>query len=427
MMKIDWKKGPGYKRIEEIKIPAYDEIILDNGIKILVLQQGTQGIMKMDLIFKGGRILEEKKMTSKISAAIIREGSANMSSAVLAEQIDFYGAVLRSGSNLDHNYMTLSGLSKYAQSTIDLVFDVLGNPLFKEDEIEKYKKSSISKLALDKSRNELMCYRLFTELIFGKETPYGYNSEENLIQSIQREDLVEYYNDAYGTANLSVVIGGQVDSKSLDHLVKYLNQMKFAGRKLAYKLGGYHNPATSIQHNTKNELQSSVIIGRKLFTRHHSDFTAINVLNTILGGYFGSRLMTEIRENQGLTYNISSLVDTQIYEGYFYIETDVAPENVNKTIEAIHIQIEKLQKEYIGDEELNMVKNYLLGNALNLFDGPLNTTSFLKSMVLDDSDPDQFYQFIEDVKSIDAQKILDTANKYLKREDMYQVVIGNIG
>jgi zinc protease len=426
-MKIDWKKGPGYKRIEEIKIPSYQEIVLDNGIKILVLQQGTQGIMKMDLIFKGGRILEQKKMTSKISAAIIREGSVNMTSAVLAEQIDFYGAVLRSGSNLDHNYMTLSGLSKYATSTIDLVFDVLGNPIFKEDEIEKYKKSSISKLALDKSRNELMCYRLFTELIFGKETPYGYNSEENLIQSIQREDLVGYYNDAYGTANLSVVIGGQVDSKSLDHLVEYLNQMKFAGRKLDYKLGGYQSTATSIQHNTKNELQSSVIIGRKLFTRHHPDFTAINVLNTILGGYFGSRLMTEIRENQGLTYNISSLVDTQIYEGYFYIETDVAPENVNKTIEAIHIQIEKLQKEYICDEELNMVKNYLLGNALNLFDGPLNTTSFLKSMVLDDSDPNQFYQFIEEVKTIDAQKILDTANKYLKREDMYQVVVGNIG
>jgi zinc protease len=426
-MKIDWKKGPGYKRIEEIKIPSYQQIVLDNGIKILILQQGTQGIMKMDLIFKGGRILEQKKMTCKISAAIIREGSVNMTSAVLAEQIDFYGAVLRSGSNLDHNYMTLSGLSKYATSTIDLVFDVLGNPIFKEDEIEKYKKSSISKLALDKSRNELMCYRLFTELIFGKETPYGYNSEENLIQNIQREDLVEYYNDAYGTANLSVVIGGQVDSKSLDHLVKYLNQMKFAGRKLDYKLGGYHSTATSIQHNTKNELQSSVIIGRKLFTRHHPDFTAINVLNTILGGYFGSRLMTEIRENQGLTYNISSLVDTQIYEGYFYIETDVAPENVNKTIEAIHFQIEKLQKEYIGDEELNMVKNYLLGNALNLFDGPLNTTSFLKSMVLDDSDPNQFYQFIEEVKTIDAQKILDTANKYLKREDMYQVVVGNIG
>jgi predicted Zn-dependent peptidase len=423
-MKLNWSTGPGYKRIEHITIPPYSEFVSANGVKILVLDQGTQDIFKVDLIFKGGRILESKKMTAKMAAALIREGTSNLSSIQIAEQIDYYGAVLRSGSHLDYNYITLTGLSKYAKPTIDIVFDILKNPIFPADEIDKYKKSSIAKLHLDLARNELNCYRLFTENIFGKDSPYGYNSEEECINSVTKNDILSYYDNAYGTSNFSVIAAGKLNQELIHHLSSHIEQVDNTGIPLHYQGSTDFKPLPFIKQSSKNEHQASVIIGRRLFNRHHQDFTGVNVLNTILGGYFGSRLMTEIRENLGLTYNISSVVDTQIYDGYMYIETDVTNKNVSKTIEQIHLQLERLQTDIVDFNELNMVKNYLLGNALNYFDGPLNTASFLKSMILDNSHPNQFYEFIDGVKNITPEEIQDLAKKYFKKDDLVQVVVG---
>lgn len=420
---MDWKKGPGYKRIEHINLPDYATTYLDNGIKCIVLNQGTQDVFKLDILFKGARALEHKKIVSRFTSQLMREGTKQYASSDIAEAIDFYGASLRMAANLDHNFISLSGLSKHLEKLMPILADVLYHPVFPIDEVEKAKKNAIQKLQMDLSKNELLNYRVFTEAIFGKEHIYGYNTEEKYIVDISQEDLICHHKEAFGIDNCSILIGGSLSANTYDILNKYLGQdTKTTERKpkvAEVALTSYKR----LMVHSKNEHQASIRIGRKMFNKHHPDFAGFFVLNTILGGYFGSRLMETVREDLGLTYNIYSVLDNMIYDGYFYIETDVAIESIERTMDEIYKQMDLLKVELISEEELTMVKNYLLGNFLNLVDGPLNTLSFLRSMELEGTDKNDFDALVHQIKIIDAHVIQDLANKYFDKQNMVEVIV----
>ncbi len=422
-MKVDWKKGPGFKRIDQINLPEYTRSTLDNGIQCIELNQGTQEVFKLDIVFRGARLLEHKKIVSKFTSQLMREGTKQFTSPEIAEAIDFYGASLRMAANLDYNFISLSGLSKHLTKLMPVLADVLYEPLFPDNEVEKSKKNSIQKLQMDLSKNELVNYRVFTETIFGKEHIYGYNTEEIYIENISREDLIKHHAHAFGTDNCFMLLGGKLPSDAMTILNQSLGQNKV--NSVPFELPG-HVPLTNYQQikvNSKNEHQASIRIGRKMFNKHHPDFGGFFVLNTILGGYFGSRLMETVREDLGLTYNIYSVLDNMVYDGYFYIETDVTIESISKTIDEIYNQMELLKLEPVKEEELTMVKNYLLGNFLNLVDGPLNTLSFLRSMELDYSNKADFDELVHKIKEIDAYSIQQLAIAYFDRQHMVEVIV----
>ncbi len=423
-VKLNWKKGPGYKQIEQINLPEYNQAFLDNGIKCIEINQGTQEIFKLDLVFKGARILEHKKLVSKFTSILMREGTQKFTSSEIAETVDFYGATLRISANLDNNFLSLSGLSKHLEKLMPIFTNVLYYPTFPIDEVEKSKRNGIQKLQMDLSKNELLNYRIFTEKLFGKDHFYGYNTEEQFINELSREDLVLHHSQAYGTDNCTILIGGKLPPDTMSILNTYLGQKKINAININMPETLVNVPHERIVVSSKNEHQASIRIGRKMFNRHHEDFTGMFVLNTILGGYFGSRLMTTIREDLGLTYNIYSVLDTMMFDGYFYIETDVAVDTVEKTISEIYNQLFMLQEELVSDDELNMVKNYIIGNFLNLVDGPLNTLSFLRSLEMDDVTKEDFDIMVKDIKNIDAETLQKLARKYFDKNYLIEVIVG---
>jgi predicted Zn-dependent peptidase len=303
------------------------------------------------------------------------------------------------------------------------VADIIQNPTFPEEELEKQKKNNIQKLAQDKSKNELLAYRLLTEQLYGPDHPYGYNTEISLINEINPEDLIAFYNNGFGTDNCFIVLAGKFGKKELDLVRNYLGHEVKKTKAIEFEKINALSP-TSIVYNTKNDLQSSIKIGVRMFNRHHPDYTKFHILNTIFGGYFGSRLMKVIREDLGYTYNIYSILDYMIYDGYFYIATDVSPENVDVTIAEIAKQMDILKQKKVSSSELNMVKNYLMGSTLNLIDGPLNTSNLIKSLVLDDCLNGQFDQTIHEIQNITPDIILDTAQRYLDLNTMTKVIVG---
>lgn len=423
-MLLNWKKGPGFKRIENITIPEYEELSLDNGTKLITVNQGSQEIFRLDLVYRGARFLEHKKLASKLTSSLIREGTASKSSADIAELIDFYGAHMKTGANLDFNYLSLSGLIKHLEVLMPIIEEIIYQPIFNESEIEKYKKNNIQKLALDLSKNEMVNYRVFTEALYGKHHPYGYNTEKEYIEAITRNDLVRHHQEAFGCNNSFIMIGGKLDGKCDMLINKYFGQSHHkAIDTLPFTIESVSCPQR-IKVSSKNEHQASIKIGRRMFNRNHPDFASMFVLNTILGGYFGSRLMASIREDLAYTYDIHSMLDQLVYDGYFFIETEVTPENIELTINEIYKQINILQTEAVEENELQMVKNYLIGNFLNLVDGPLNTLSFIRSLEIDHSSRADFDIFIQKIKTITAEELMAIANKYLNKEDMIEVVVG---
>jgi zinc protease len=424
-MAIDWVKGPEYHKISTFNVPKYEVIYLENGIKVMILNQGNLDIFKLDLVFRGGRFFEKKKMSAKLTSALMREGTSTSTSVELAEAIDFYGASMRTDMNLDHGSITISGITKHIENVLAKALEILCDPIFPNDELEKFKKNYVSKLKHDLSKNDILGYRIFTEQIFGNQTPYGYSSNEELLNDVNRNDLIDFYDLAYGTNNAYIVISGKLPSNIIEILNKQFSRFTKKVNIISdYSVPDIIQAEKSIHHKTKNSLQSSLIIGRKLFNRHHEDYASFFVLNTVLGGYFGSRLMTEIRENKGLTYDISSGVDFQISDGYFNIETDVDPKNVSLVKKEIYKQISILQNVLVDIDELNMVQNYLIGNFLNLVDGPMNSASFLRSLELDGYSTNQFKEFVEEINNISPERIRDLAQKYLQKGDLLEVEVG---
>lgn len=420
----DWKNGPGYHSVQRIGIPPYQFATLANGLPVYLLNQGSQDIIKFDLVFRGGRLLEDKKLVSKFTASLIREGSLHRSPADVANYFDFHGAVLRVASNLDFVYFSLSCLTKHFNKVLTLLAELLFEPLFSELELEKLKRNTIQKLHQDLSKNDLISYRVFTEAIFGQDHAYGYNSTEEVIKSVTRDDLIGYHKQHLGYKNAFMVVSGKFDPQATSLLLDQLFGKDLpAGHQPVYEQPEPLAPKSELIVLTDNEFQASIKMGRKLFNRQHEDYPAFFFMNTLLGGYFGSRLMSSIRERYGYTYNVYSVFDHLIYDGYFYIGTDVALEYVDPTIQEIKKQINLLRSRKAPAKEIEMVRNYLTGNFLNLVDGPLNSGSLIKSLAMDFTLDTYFESFLDQMQSISAKDVRRMAEKYLKPEDLLTSIV----
>jgi predicted Zn-dependent peptidase len=161
-----------------------------------------------------------------------------------------------------------------------------------------------------------------------------------------------------------------------------------------------------------------------LFTRKHPDFIPFTILNTVLGEYFGSRLMSNLREDKGYTYGVNSMVSEYQNIGYFLIATDVAAEHVDSALKEIRFEIEKLQTELIEQEELDLVKNYLLGQLLKSADGPYAMTDLYVHLQSFGLEVDYYNRYIHEINEITSEELQDCAKKYLNWDDLTIVTAG---
>ena len=262
-----------------------------------------------------------------------------------------------------------------------------------------------------------------------KNHPYGYNSTPDDYRALARADLIKHHREHFTSDNCLIFLSGKTDESILKLLNQYLGQNKTSD---CFVLRKDNNTPLSISTQkpikvkVKNAdtLQTAIRIGRQFGNRNNPDFNGFFVLNTIFGGYFSSRLMTNIREKKGYTYNIYSALDLMHHDGYFYISSEVGNRFVKKALAEIYFEMEKMQNEPVSAEELKMVQNYLLGNMLNMVDGPFAVSDVVKSFITEGVDLSHFQQFVEKIRSITPQEIQALAQKYFKREDMFEVIVG---
>jgi predicted Zn-dependent peptidase len=161
-----------------------------------------------------------------------------------------------------------------------------------------------------------------------------------------------------------------------------------------------------------------------MFNMHHQDYMDFYVLNSLLGGYFGSRLMSNLREDKGYTYGVHSTIYTRLYTGVFEISTEVNKENTKAAIDEIKMELLRLRMELVEEEELQIVKNYIIGHTLRGIDGPIKTSKLFKTLLVHDLNFNFSKEFENSVRKVSPQRLNELANQYLKEDDLYQVVVG---
>lgn len=421
---LDRSQPPAIHSIGQLLLPTPELLHLDNGIPVYVTNMGTQDVIRLEVVHRSGRPFEQKRMASRATAAMLKEGTRQHDAATIAETFDFYGAGLSQPFNLDTGNLVLYCLSRHFESVLPVFTEMLDSPIFPEEELRAFIKRNQKALKTDLAKTDVVAYRTITEKVFGEHHPYGYNSTLDTYLELERQDLVAHFERCYGINNCTIFLSGRITEPVLKSLNVHLGQLDRTGQVVQQSLAvsapasGYCN----IPH--PESVQTAIRIGRRLFSRHHEDYPGFFVLNTILGGYFGSRLMTNIREDKGYTYNIYATLDVMRHDGAFYIGTEVGNEFVEDTLHQIRKEMKALIEQPVGAEELNMVRSYLMGNFLSMLDGPFNVGELVRTLVSDEMPFSFFSDLVETVSTIQADTLQNLAQQYLQEEELWEVVVG---
>jgi zinc protease len=418
-------KAPQITELSGFNLPHYDNFFLDNGIPVSVLQADGPDVVKMEIIFQAGRYYEKNKAVAKVTASTLKEGTSKMSSAHIAEQIDYFGANLTTGSDMDTSFVQTHFLGKYFKDIVGIVRSLLTDPGFHENEISKYKSRQIERLKNDLSKNDILAYRYFTERLFGDDHPYGYSTQPDDYNNVSREMILQHYNDLYVPGNCTILITGNITDDKIQWMNESLGTIKGNNEYTNIRTD---KPVSALPGKFRYEndrmYQTAVRIGKKMFNRHHPDYPAMYLLNTVLGGYFGARLSANIREDKGYTYGIYSAMDMLQRDGYFIISTDVGNEYLDRTIFEIYRELEMLRREPVQADELKLVRNYIKGYMLSMINGNINTLSLIKTIELSKLPKDYFTGFVNKISEVTPEELMAMANKHLPAEEISEVLVG---
>lgn len=418
-------KLPPIQDLQVVALPKLTEVVQMHGIPVYLLHGGSQEILRCEWIYRAGRPEENKPGQSQAANRLRLSGTKSLTSKEIYEFIDSKGGTISAPGQITHSQLTLHCLQRQFSRFRGLMQEVLAGTTFPESEIETYKTIQIGKLKEDLAKSDVVAFRAITELIYGKDHPFGYNSTEESIQAIRQGDLLDFQKRQFHAENAFVVLCGKYsnqDLKELDQILSAIpsrSQFDISQKKSTAIPGR----PESIQILMEEKVQASIRIGKLVCAVDHPDFHDLVILNGLLGGYFGSRLMIQLREDQGLTYNIYSSVEILRDTSYLYIATEVSPENVHVAIESIHAELLRLQNEPVSMEELHMFRNAMLGTWLTTIDGPFQTMDVYKTFICDGRNPDQANVFNERLVTITPEDLMKIAIQYFSPETFHQVIV----
>ena len=424
-MTLNRKNSPSVVEIKSIYIKEAQENILTNGIKLYTINASNEEVIKIDLVFDAGINVQNFKSQANFTSKMLSEGTSKYSAAELAEKLDFYGAYFQTKNTTEEAIITLYCLNKHLTNCLPFIVEILTNSIFPKNDLEILKKNTIQNLKVNEERNSYLVRRAFNQAIFGENTLYGSFSNISDIESIQQEQLVDFYKNHFQKGLKYILASGYVDNETIKIINTNIGSNTFkVYDNIAKKYMAKKTEPTDLYIDKLNSVQSAIRIGRRLFNRNHPDFREMQLLNLILGGYFGSRLMKNIREEKGLTYGIYSAIEAYPFDACWYIDTEMNNELCETGIKEIYKELAKLRDELIGEKELKTAKNYLLGSFLRSIDGPFSLADRFKILKDFDLEYEYFYEFIEIIKNTTAERLKELANLYLKEEDLTRVIVG---
>jgi len=421
---INRHTAPSFREVEEIALIRANPVKLDNGLPVFQVNAGEQDLVRIEFIFENTAWDPAKPLQAYAVNALLQEGTSEFTSAELAEKLDYYGAFLQKEFTFDNSSLVLYSLNKHLAHVLPLVKAMLGDATFPQNELDTFIRNQQQRLVVNLEKNDFLSRRLFNQVLF-KETLYGYAVEPTDYAKLNREDLLTYYNLAYQPANCTIVVAGKINEQTHKLLNQYFGA-NWDSASNPHKNEFSFLPGTGDLHliEKPEALQSAIRIGQIMINRTHPDFPALQVLNTILGGYFGSRLMANIREDKGYTYGIGSALVSLQSTGYFFIASEVGADVCGSAIQEIEKEVKRLQTELVDQEELKLVKNYMMGSMLGSLENAFSHADKFKNIHFFGLGYDYYDRYVHTLKNVQSEDILKLANQYLNFDQFEKVIVG---
>ena len=415
---------PQTESIKNLKFDRFKSEVTVGGAPIYFHSGGTEPVIKLDMVFKAGYIEQNKTGISSFTASMLSEGTKNKSGKEILNALDFYGSYFQVKSGEDDTVATLYCLEKHLANCLPLFIEAIAESNFPDKALNTLKRNAIQKLKVNQKKNSYICRREFAKNIFGEEHPYGKSNSAENIESIVRDELVEFHRN-YILNNLKyAILSGNFSHETLSQISSQLN-FKESDKSAETKRETPPIIQPGKYFFEKNDsVQAAIRIGKHGLHRNHEDFAAFQLLNLIFGGYFGSRLMKNIREEKGLTYGIYSSHEINKLGSTWYIETEINSKSKNIGLEEIYKEMSILREIKISNEEINIARNYLLGSILKSLDNTLSLSNRMKLNLDYNLEDNYLSNFIVKINNIDSDILLLTAQKYFTEEGLVEMVVG---
>lgn len=422
---LNRKIAPEFEPIKNFKLVQAQKSKLKNQVELFVFDSKNQEVVSLELIFRAGKSAEKQLNTADFCAKMWLEGTKNSTAKQISERIDYYGAAIYAQASNEIFSVELLCLKKYFEPVLQLFVELLSEQIFPKEELQIIKERSLQNLQVQLEKNTFLAARKFREALLPQEHIYARNTTENSIEAIESSLLEEFFNSKIKNAPFTIFASGRIDSEQITLMEKYLGTIptQKTFQKLTSQDLKYNSEITKSYTQRKDAVQTSLILGRGVFNTKDSDYTAFVLANTILGGYFGSRLIQNIREEKGYTYSIYSSIAFSERANYWLISTDVKKEHRLDTIKEIYKEIELMQTQIVPEEELQRVKNYISGNFVNALNTPFATAQKHQKLYLNELKNTFFDEFLVELRTISAEEVLAVSQKYFSK-DLIEIQVG---
>jgi predicted Zn-dependent peptidase len=425
-MKILQRLQPPIFPIEKVSIQEAKSFRLNNGVPVFLIEAGTEEIMRLEFVFRAGQVKEHLPLLASTCNLMLSEGSENYSSEELNRLLDFYGVFFNQSAEKDCSGIVLFFLNKHIEKVLELSREILFRPVFPQAELNSLMKKRLRWYMVNREKVQNLAMDQFFESVFGKFHPYGYQIREQDFENVTPAILSDFHTKYYTPENMTIIISGKLHSKTPDLLNSYFGE-RGSNKNITdgptYTLKG--EKSKKIHISKPGTVQNAIRIGSATINKRHSDYPGLKILDSILGGYFGSRLMKNIREKKGLTYGISSTISSLDLSGYKVISTEVRQKNCQRVIDEIYKEIKLLQNVRVKNTELAVVRNYMSGEMLRMFDGPFALAESFKSAWEFGLDNNYYFRLSEKIKTIEADEIIELARTYYDIDALYEITVGS--
>jgi zinc protease len=422
----DRKIQPSINIIDNPDFFVPEKQCLDNGIPVYLLNYGVQEIVKIDFLFDAGSWYQQQPLTARFTGRMLSEGTENYSAFEIAEQMDSLGVSLGNYALKDIAVVSISLLNKHFKKILPLITEVITKPSFpqKELDIQKY---YLKQLFTDDSlKVSELASRHFGNQLFGDEHPYGKLIKADDFNHVERDNLADFHKKHFIPEKCRIIVSGKFNKDILQSLNEVLGKTGASFRDSASEINYSINTGeTKKMIKLPVAVQSAIQVGKLSIGKDHPDYFRFFVANTLLGGYFGSRLMKNIREDKGYTYGIYSSGISFRHAAMFYISSEVDAGMSRQALDEIYSELKKLRTEKVSESELDLVKKYLTGNILRAFDGPFSTAERFKALLEHEIDYKEYYQkLVSTIKEVSENDIIETFQKYIHEDSMCEIIVG---
>lgn len=413
-----------------IRFPAFEQKTLPNGLRVVVIEHHEQPAVSLRLLIKAGAIYDppEKPGVAQATAALLDQGTQTRSAQDIAQAIDFVGGQLNAGAGWDSTFVSAAVTSDHLDLAMELLADIVLHPIFKDEEIERWRKQTLSGLRVQMQDPKFLAAAAFQRLVFGQH-PYArpIGGTSTSVRAIRREDMVQFHRTHYRPNTAIIAIVGDVrPTAAFAAVEKYLGGWKAAPPPPLPSSSTPERRAPRLLVIDKPDaVQTEIRIGQVGIARTDPDYFVAQVFNAILGGGSGGRLFREIRSRRGLTYGAYSQFAERLQPGYFWINTYTKTESTVEAIDAIFQEIDRIRSESVPADELQARKAYITG----AFPLQIETPDGIATQVLDALFYGYGKEYLETyrdrLRAVTAEQVMTFAKTRIHPDRSVIVLVGN--